>query len=211
MFINLIQTAPNRCSGGFTVTLLHLGAFGLFFFGILDSLPLPIFAGSDILTAILAASHGNPWYEYAGVATTGSLIGAYVTLRLARQARIAYLHSKFENNRARAILGMFERWGTVALIVSTVIPFFPASVFLAAAGASGYGTRKYLIVVGFCRAVRYSLVAILADHYGRQVIPVLRHPAQHWNWLLLIGATVAGVVALGIALDKRLGTPACAD
>lgn len=35
--------------------LRHLGAFGLFFRAILDSLPLPIFGGSDILTAILAA------------------------------------------------------------------------------------------------------------------------------------------------------------
>lgn len=208
MFINLIQAATNKCSGGFTATLLHLGAFGLFFFGILDSLPLPIFAGSDILTAILAASHRNPWYEYAAVATTGSLMGAYVTLRLARRAGIAYLHTKFGSNRVPAILGMFERWGTLALVVSTAIPFFPASVFFAAAGACGYGTRKYLIIVGFCRVVRYSLVAILADHYGRQVIPVFRHPAQHWNWLVLIGATVAGVVALGILIDKRLGTPA---
>ncbi len=216
IFINLIQTAMNRRNGGFTAALLPLGAFGLFFFGILDSLPLPIFAGSDILTAVLAASHRNPWYEYAAVATTGSLIGAYVTLRLARRAGIAYLHTKFGSNRVPAILGMFERWGTLALIVSTVIPFFPASVFFAAAGASGYRTRKYLIVVGFCRVVRYSLIAILADHYGRRIIPVLRHPAQHWNWLLLIAATVAGAVVLGILIDrrlvdKRLATPASAD
>jgi len=211
MFINLIQAAMNRSSGGFTATLIHLGAFGLFFFGILDSLPLPIFAGSDILTAILAASHRNPWYEYAAVATTGSLIGAYVTLRLARRAGIAYLHSKFGSSRVPAILGMFKRWGTLALIVSTMIPLFPASVFFAAAGASGYGKRKYFIVVGVCRVVRYSLVAILADHYGRQVIPVLRHPDQHWNWLLLIVGTVAGAVAIGILVDKRLRTHASTD
>jgi membrane protein YqaA with SNARE-associated domain len=75
--------------------LLPLGAFGLFFLGILDSLPLPIFAGSDILIAIRAASHRNSWYEYAAVATAGSMIGAYVTFKLARRAGPAYLHSKF--------------------------------------------------------------------------------------------------------------------
>ena len=42
-----------------------MGALGLFFLAILDSSPLPTFGGPDILTAILAASHRAPWYEYA--------------------------------------------------------------------------------------------------------------------------------------------------
>ena len=54
----------------------HLG--GGVFLAILDSTPLPTFGGPDILMAILAASHRNPWYEYAAVATTGSVIGAYI-------------------------------------------------------------------------------------------------------------------------------------
>ena len=64
----------------------HLGALGLFFLAILDSSPLPTFGGPDILTAILAASHRNPWYEYAAVATAGSVIGALLTFRVARRA-----------------------------------------------------------------------------------------------------------------------------
>jgi membrane protein YqaA with SNARE-associated domain len=40
----------------------------------------------DILIAILAASQRNPWYEYAAVATAGSVIGAYLTFRIARKA-----------------------------------------------------------------------------------------------------------------------------
>jgi len=206
MFIDLFQTETNTSSVGLTATLLHLGAFGLFFFGIVDSLPLPIFAGSDILTAILAASHHDPWYECAAVATVGSLIGAYATLRMARRAGIAYMHGKFGRTRVATVLRLFARWNTGALIVSTVVPCFPASVFLAAAGASGYGTRKYLILVGFCRFARYSLIAILADHYGRQVIGVLRHPAQYWNWLLLLVVIIVGVVAIVTVTNKRLET-----
>jgi membrane protein YqaA with SNARE-associated domain len=49
---------------------------GLFFLAILDSSPIPTFGGPDILIAILAATHRNPWYEYAAVATAGSVIGA---------------------------------------------------------------------------------------------------------------------------------------
>src|SRR5664280_572700 len=135
------------------ITLRYLGVPGLFFWAILDSLPLPIFGGSDILTAILAASHHHPWYEYAAVATAGSLIGAFITFRLARRAGLAYLHSKFGSGRVPTILRLFERWGTGALAASTAIPFpFPTSVFYAAAGAFGYHIGKYLAVVGICRA-----------------------------------------------------------
>src|SRR5215470_3562080 len=81
------------------MTLRHLGAAGLFFLAILDSSPLPTFGGPDILTAILAASHRNPWYEYAAVATAGSVIGALLTFRVARRAGSAYLNSKFGNRK----------------------------------------------------------------------------------------------------------------
>jgi len=206
MLIALIQSATKKQIGGFTAMLLPLGAFGLFFFGILDSLPLPIFAGSDILIAILAASHRNSWYEYAAVATAGSLIGAYVTFQLARRAGLAYLHSKFGSGRVPIILKLFARWETGALVIATAIPFFPASVFFAAAGASNYRMRKYFTVVVPCRTLRYSFLAILADHYGNQFIYVLRHPAQYWVWLLLVVAILAGVFAIGIVISKRIAT-----
>jgi membrane protein YqaA with SNARE-associated domain len=207
MLIDFLQAAAKKKrSSSFAATLRHLGAFGLFSFAILDSLPVPTFGGPDILTAVLAASHRNPWYEYAAVATAGSLIGAFITFRLARQAGLAYLNKNF-GSRVPAVLKLFEKWGTGALAVSTAVPFpSPTSLFFAAAGASGYGTRKYLVVVGLCRAVRYSLIAILADHYGRHFTRVIRHPAQYWGWLLLFAAVIAGVVATGIVINKRLET-----
>jgi membrane protein YqaA with SNARE-associated domain len=193
------------------IALRYLGVSGLFLGAILDSLPLPIFGCSDILTAILAASYHHPWYEYVAVATAGSLIGASITFRLARRAGLAYLHSKFGSGRVPTILRLFERWGTGALAVSTSIPFpFPTCVFYAAAGASGYHIGKYLAVVGICRAMRYSLLAILADHYGRYFIPIIQHPIQYWGWLLLFAAIVTGLVATGIVINRRLETTSSA-
>jgi hypothetical protein len=93
----------------------HLGALGLFSLAIVDSSPLPTFGGPDILTAILAASHRNPWYEYAAVATAVSVIGAYLTFRLARKAGSAYLHSKVGHRKLDAILNFFHKWAPVLL------------------------------------------------------------------------------------------------
>ncbi len=70
----------------FAATIRHLGALGLFFLAILDSSPIPSFSSSDLLIAVLSASHRNPWFEYAATATAGSIIGAYITFRLARKA-----------------------------------------------------------------------------------------------------------------------------
>jgi len=197
----LLQVATSPRSG-YTYTLLHMGAFGLLVLGVLDSLPFPTFGGSDILTAILAARHGNLWYEFAAMATAGSVMGAYVNFRLARRAGLAYLDQKFGSGRVARLLRLFERWGTGVLVVCTVVPFFPASVFFAAAGASGYRKRKYLAVVGLCRAVHYSLVAILAAHYGKHFTRIVRHPGEYWGWLLLFLAALAALVATGILIYR---------
>lgn len=205
----MLQPATKKRSTGFAASLRHLGAFGLFSLAILDSLPFPTFGGPDILTAILAARHLDPWYEYAAAATAGSLIGAYITFRLGRRAGLQYLNKHFGRGRVPRLLKLFERWGTGALAISTAVPFpTPTSFLFAAAGVSEYPVKKFLIVVGLCRAARYSLIAILAEHYGRHFVRAVRNPGQYWGWLLFFAAIIAGIVAAGIMLNKRMETSA---
>ena len=207
-----LQTAPARAQS-LTRTFRHLGAFGLFFLAILDSSPIPTFAGPDILIAILAATHRNPWYEYAAVTSAGSVIGAWLTYRIAHKAGRAYLNSKFGHGKVPAPLRIFEKWGTGTLVASTAIPFpFPTSMFFAAAGASNYPLGRFLTIVAIGRGVRYSALAIVADVYGRSFTRILRHPTQHWGWLLAFAATVLALVAAGLLVNRRLETvPAAAE
>ena len=198
-----LQSARSNRGHGLTSLFRHLGALGLFLLAILDSSPLPTFGGPDILTAILAASHRDPWYEYAAVATAGSVIGAYLTFRLARRAGSAYLHSKFGHRKLDVILRYFDRWGTSALAVSTAVPF-PTSVFFAAAGASKYSIGRFITVVTICRAARYGTIAIIADHYGRHFIRAMRHPSESWGWLLLFATVLFSLIIAGIVLNRRL-------
>ncbi len=201
-----LQTARPARGRSITSIFRHLGAMGLFVCAILDSSPLPTFGGPDILIAILSASHRNPWYEYAAVATAGSALGAYLTFRLAHQAGSAYLNSKFGAGRVSGLLRLFEKWGTGTLVASTAIPFpFPTSMVFAAAGASNYRLRKYLPVVVTCRAARYSAIAVVADH-GRHFVRVIRHPIQYWGWLLLFAVITFGLISGGILIQRRLAT-----
>lgn len=197
-------TLPARHQTLFT-TLRHLGAAGLFFLAIVDSSPLPTFGGPDILTAILAASHRPLWYEYAACATAGSVLGAYLTFRLARTAGSAYLDKKFKKGRLSKFLKLFRQWGTGTLIASTAIPLpTPTSMFFAAAGAGNYPLGRFIAIVTVCRGVRYFGIAFIAGHYGRHLLRVLRHPLQHWGWLaLFIGLTISVLIG-GILLTRRL-------
>jgi membrane protein YqaA with SNARE-associated domain len=206
--LNLLAPAPRRSSPQtFASTLRHLGALGLFFLAILDSSPIPTFGGPDILTAVLSASHRNPWYEYAATATAGSLIGAYLTFRLARKAGSAYLESKFNKGKVSKFLKLFKKWGTGTLAASAAIPLpTPTSMFFAAAGASDYPLGKFLIVVAISRAVRYSGIALVAAHYGRHFIRALRHPMQYWGWMLFLLALTLALVAGGLLINRRLET-----
>src|SRR5579859_2397725 len=207
----LFQIARQNRGRSVASIFRHLGALGLFSLAILDSSPLPTFGGPDILTAILAARHRDPWYEYAAVATAGSVVGAYLTFRIARKAGSAYLNSKFGKRRVSTLLTLFEKWGAGVLAASTAIPFpFPTAMFFAAAGVANYRTDKYLAIVGICRAARYAAIAIVADHYGRHFVRVIQHPTQYWGWLLLFAAMIFGLVAGGILINRRLATPSAA-
>jgi len=186
-------------------TLRHLGAAGLFFLAILDSSPIPTFAGPDILTAVLAASHRPWWWEYAAAATAGSVIGAYLTFRLARTAGSAYLDKKFKQGKLSKFLKLFQHWGTGTLIASTAIPLpTPTSMFFAAAGAGDYPRGRFLTIVTACRGARYFTIALVAGHYGRHFLRVLRHPMQHWGWIVAAIILALVLLAGGILASRRL-------
>jgi membrane protein YqaA with SNARE-associated domain len=138
------------------------------------------------------------------------VIGAYITFRIARKAGSAYLDSKFGQGRVSSFLKLFQQWGTGTLVATTAIPIpFPTAMVFAAAGASDYKMSRYIPIVAVCRGVRYSVIAIVAELYGRRFIRVLRHPVQYWGWLLVFVVLALGLVAVAIVINKRL-TPASA-
>lgn len=209
MWTLLVQAQHRGSNPSVTSWFRHLGAFGLFLLAILDGSPVPTFAGPDVLTAILSATHRNPWYEYAVVATAGGVIGAYLTFRLARQAGAAYLDQKFKKGTVARTLKLHHQWGAGALFASAAIPFpFPTSLLFAAAGVSNYGARRFLGVVALGRGLRYAVIAFVADRYGRHFIRALRHPVQYWPWLLLGVGIVLGFTITVILVNRTFATTA---
>ncbi|HUN82217.1 MAG TPA: VTT domain-containing protein [Phycisphaerae bacterium] len=206
--LNLLLQARRR--GGHTLTsrLLQFGAGGLFVVAIIDSSPIPTFAGPDILTILLAANHREFWYVYAAIATAGSVLGAYFTYRLARKAGQAYIDKKFKKKgKVASVMKVYQRWGAGALFASCAVPFpFPTGVLFAVAGVSKYRLPKFLGIVSAGRALRYAAVAFIAGHYGRHILRVFRHPGQYWGWLVSLVLITAALVTAFFLLQRRFAS-----
>jgi len=64
-------------------------------------------------------------------------------------------------------------------------PPIPLLPFALASGALGVSRRRFLIVFGAARALRYSFVAWLGVTYGRRVVRMFSGSLQKWSTPLL--------------------------
>ena len=91
--------------------IFHLGGLGFIPLGLLDSSVIPLPGSMDILTIVLSARKKELWLYYALMATIGSVIGGYVTYRLARKGGKETLERKFSARTLDKVYRIFERWG----------------------------------------------------------------------------------------------------
>jgi len=174
--------------------VVHLGGLGLIPLGLLDNSPIPIPGSMDIVLIILSARAREPWLYYAMMATAGSLVGGFVTYRLARKGGRSALERRFPHLQVVKINELFARWGFSAIAVPAVLPPpFPITPFLIAAGAMQYPLRKFLAALAVGRIVRYIILAYLSARYGRKIIGFI---AKHGHPAALTVACVAIVAAL---------------
>jgi len=175
--------------------LFHLGGLGLIPLGLLDNSPIPIPGIMDVATILFSARHQQLWLYYALMATIGSVMGGFVSYRLARKGGKAALERRFSPRKVDKVCKIFERWGFGAIAIPAVLPPpMPMVPFLLAAGALQYPAKKFLLALTLGRISRYMIFAYLAARYGRQIIAFIAahgHPLMVAIILVLI-ATAAG-------------------
>jgi membrane protein YqaA with SNARE-associated domain len=183
--------------------IFHLGGLGFIPLGLLDSSIIPLPGSMDVLTIFLSARKKELWFYYALMATLGSVIGGFVTYRMARKGGKETLERRFPRKTAEKICRIFGRWGFGAIAIPALLPPpAPMIPFLFAAGAMQYSVKKFLVALTLGRLVRYSLLAFLAARYGRQMLKFI---SQHGHPVLLavIGLIAAVVLILVILAGKR--------
>src|ERR1039458_5078038 len=95
--------------------LFHLGGLGLIPLGLLDNSPIPLPGILDVATIILSARQEDLWLYYALMATAGSVIGGFVTYRLARKGGKEALERRFSPRKVDKVCEIFGRWGFAAI------------------------------------------------------------------------------------------------
>lgn len=186
--------------------IFGLGGLGFIPLGLLDSSVIPIPGSMDVLTIVLSARNQEFWPYYALMATIGSVLGGYVTYRLARKGGKETLERKFPARTLEKVYKIFAQWGFGAIAITAVLPPpAPMVAFVFAAGAMQYSVKKFLFALALGRAVRYSLLAFLAARYGRHVLRVI---SQHGHPVLiaiigLIAAVMAALIFIIVSKRKK--------
>jgi len=176
--------------------LRHVGGLGFIPLGLVDSSIVPIPGMMDALTIALAAHDRQLWAYYAVMATLGSVIGGYVTYRLARKQGKDSLEKRFSRRKVEKITQAFARWGFGAIAIPCILPPpMPLVPFLVTAGAMQYSLKKFLLAMTGGRLIRYGLLAYLGAVYGRQILSWF----SRFGYPILyvtIGAAVVGAAVL---------------
>ena len=149
------------------------------------------------------------WLYYALMATIGSVIGGYVTYRLARKGGKETVERKFSGRTLDKVYRIFGRWGFGAIAIAALLPPpVPMVPFVFAAGAMQYSVGKFLVALTAGRIVRYSLLAFLAAHYGRRMLTTVMSRLGHPVLIAIIGLIAAAIAAFIFILLRKRNTRA---
>jgi membrane protein YqaA with SNARE-associated domain len=167
--------------------LFHLGYFGPFVMGILDSSFLVLPFGNDLLiVGLVAHNHrGLPYYVLS--AACGSTIGALLLAAVAKkfgEEGIRKVAGKKQFERLKKHIG--KRSGIAVAVGCLAPPPFPFTTVIAAASAMGYSLWRLAGINFVSRAVRFTVLGFLAIKFGSEVLRIAKAPAFVWSMVTFI-------------------------
>ena len=172
--------------------LFRAGGLGLLTLGALDSSPMVVPMGNDLLVLALCARYHQRVLYYVAMATVGSLIGCLVTDWISRKSESGLkkiASGKYLNSIQKLVK---KRAGWTLVVVSLMPPPFPFTAIVAAAAAFKYPRNKLLSAIGVGRFVRFSIEGALAIHYGRWIIKQAASPLLDHVMIALIVISICG-------------------
>lgn len=185
--------------------LFHIGYFGPLVMGIMDSSFLILPFGNDLVVVGLVAQHHKGVPLYVLSAAIGSTLGALLLALVARKIGEEGLRKiagdkKYDKLRHR----IGDRSGIAVAIAGLAPPPFPFTTVIAAVSALDYPVWRILMFNFVARALRFTILALLALEFGRQVLRIAHSPAFEWTMGGFIGLCL---VASGFSIWHWMRTP----
>jgi len=164
--------------------LLHLGAFGPLLLGILDSSFLFFPFGNDFLLVILTSRDGNHLPLYVLTASIGSTLGVLLLDLVCRKGGQEGLKRMMSRKRFDYLKRKMATRSVLVLAIACLAPPpFPFTLVVAAASAFQYPRVRLLTVIFLGRAVRFTLLGLLALSLGRHIIRIIN--SEEFTWYMI--------------------------
>ena len=176
--------------------LLKLGLFGPLLLGIADSSFLFLPFGNDLLVVTLAARNHADLPLYVLTASIGSALGVLLLDAVCRKGGEEGLKRMMKPQRLAFFKRRMSNQAAIAIGVACLAPPpFPFTVVIASASAFSYPRFKLLGLVFVARAVRFTIIGLLAIRFGRQILRIASAPETEW---IMLGFIVLCVIGSGL-------------
>jgi len=193
-------------SWGYTIVSFfrRLGASGLFLLSALDSSFLVLPFGNDfLLMALVSSSRGLVWVVYVMVSALGSLLGVFIVDSIMRKAGEKGLARFVKPERVKQLKQKMDKGVGWVIFTSTLLPPpFPFTPVIMSASALQTSRAKLYGGVFAGRLVRFTIEALLALYFGKQILRFLNSPILDYVVYSLILIAVIGSI---LSILKWLG------
>jgi membrane protein YqaA with SNARE-associated domain len=189
--INGGKTAIHRIFIG----LVHLGGAGLFLLGVCDSSFLFLPLGNDLLLTALTVQHHNKLPIYVAMASGGSATGVLILDFIVRKGGEKGLHKLMSARRFEFLKRKMTARASIPILLACLAPPpFPFTPVVATASVFNYPRTRLLLVVFFGRVVRFTLIGLLAIHFGHALLRLSRTSAFLGIMVAIIVISVIGSI-----------------
>jgi membrane protein YqaA with SNARE-associated domain len=174
----------------------RLGLIGLFLLGVLDSSFLVLPFGNDFLLIALVSSNRGPiWILYVLISALGSMAGVCIVDLIMRKAGEEGLERFVKKKRVEQLQQKMDKGvGWVVFTSALLPPPFPFTAVVMTASALQCSRGKMYLGVFVGRLLRFTLEALLAIYFGRQVLRFLDSPVLDYFVYALVAIGIIGSV-----------------
>ncbi|MGI4827766.1 MAG: YqaA family protein [Janthinobacterium lividum] len=182
--------------------IFHLGYFGPLVMGVLDSSFLFLPFGNDlVVVGLVAQTRHNVWI-YVLSAAVGSTIGAFLLAIVARKIGESGVRKMVGDKQFNRLCSWIKGHGALSILAGGLAPPpFPYTIVIAAAGALEYPISRILVMNFIARAIRFTLLALLALKFGKEVIEISQSAPFRWT---MVGFVILCFVGSGFSIWKWL-------
>lgn len=173
--------------------LFHLGYFGPLVMGVMDSSFLVLPFGNDlVVVGLVAQNHqGAPFYVLS--AAIGSTLGALLLALVGRKVGEKGIQKLAGQRQFDRLKKHICKRAAISIGVGALAPPpFPYTLVIAAASSFDYTIWRILVVNFIARAMRFTILAILAIKFGHYILQISKSTPFLWTMAVFILLCLAG-------------------